>query len=302
MNMKQIEYVIAIAECGSFRKAAAELGISQPSLSQYVKKIESQIGFEIFVRTGYNIRLTDAGRIYIENGRKILAIEHEMETCFADLSENKTGTLVVGTSPFRSASIMPAAAAEFKKRYPGVTLIIKEATTNELTEATLRGEYDICVITMPVEEEYFDVKAVFSEEILLAVPAGSDVGETEDIPGKKYPAVSSANLADKEFVMLSENQIMQRALNYLCDRENITVRKSAVCYSIEAQINMVAAGMGFAFVPSGSESLVSSGVNFYSLVYDLPKRKCAVITQKDKKITKMCSELVDIIVNMKDRL
>ena len=72
MNTKQLKYVIVLAREGSFSKAAESLGITQPSLSQYVKKIEKEIGLELFDRTGGNLRLTDAGRVYIDAGQKIL--------------------------------------------------------------------------------------------------------------------------------------------------------------------------------------------------------------------------------------
>ena len=82
MNARQFRYILVLAAEGSFSKAAKVLNISQPSLSQYVKKIEKQCGLSLFERTNNEVRLTDAGRVYIEAGRKILDIEHQMEGQF----------------------------------------------------------------------------------------------------------------------------------------------------------------------------------------------------------------------------
>lgn len=107
MNTKQFQYVLALAQEGSFSKAADTLNITQPSLSQYIKKIEKQIGLVLFDRTNGDVRLTDAGKVYIETGRKILDLEHRMENSFTDLSNYKTGSLIIGAAPYRAASMLP---------------------------------------------------------------------------------------------------------------------------------------------------------------------------------------------------
>ena len=97
MNLKPFQYALVLAQAGSFSKAAEELGISQPSLSQYIKKAEQQAGVVLFDRTNNNVRPTDAGLVYLEIGRKALTLAHEMETRFSDIAAGKSGTVIVGT-------------------------------------------------------------------------------------------------------------------------------------------------------------------------------------------------------------
>ena len=97
MNTRQLRYVQVLAKTGSFSRAAEELNITQPSLSQYIKKIEREIGLPLFDRTESFVRLTDAGRVYIDAGRKILDLEHRMETQIADLQAWESGSVIVGT-------------------------------------------------------------------------------------------------------------------------------------------------------------------------------------------------------------
>ena len=155
MNTKQLKYVIVLAREGSFSRAAETLGITQPSLSQYIKKIEKEIGLELFDRTNGNLRLTDAGQVYIEAGQKILALERRMESQFSDLSDNRTGTVIIGASPYRTAGMMPAVAREFRRRYPGMHLTVREATTAELAEGLEQGEFDLALTLLPVDERLF---------------------------------------------------------------------------------------------------------------------------------------------------
>ena len=155
MNIKQLKYVLVLAREQNFSRAAEILNISQPSLSQYIKKIEMQMGAELFVRANGYVRLTDAGRVVVETSRKILDLEHRMENDLQDISEYRTGSLIVGTAPYRSAGLMPAAVRAFRETYPGIQVIVREGTTAELLEAAERGEFDLCLTTMPVDERVF---------------------------------------------------------------------------------------------------------------------------------------------------
>ena len=170
MNMKQLQYVILLAEMGSFSTAAEELGISQPSLSQYIKKIENQVGMKLFERTNGDVRLTDAGEIYVEYGREILNLEHRMETLFSDIAENKTGSVIVGTSPYRSAGMMPEIAKVFQSMYPGMHLVVEEMVSSDLIGKMEKGAFDLCLTVLPVDEKTFSYEKILEEEMVLAVP------------------------------------------------------------------------------------------------------------------------------------
>ena len=191
MNTKQLKYVLVLAKEGSFSRAAESLNISQPSLSQYIKKIEKNIGLELFDRTNGEVRLTDAGHAYLDAGRKIIDLEHQLEVTFSDLATNKTGSLIIGTTPYRAVSIMPEIARYFQERYPGMHLVVREATTAELLEGMLHGGYDLCLTLLPTDECIFQWEKVVEEEAIIAVPATYPLFETYDIPDRKYPAINA---------------------------------------------------------------------------------------------------------------
>lgn len=102
MNAKQFRYVIVLAREGSFSKAADALNITQPPLSQYIKKIEQEIGLTMFDRANGEVRVTDAGKVCIEAGQKILDIQRQMENAFSDLSGDRSGSLTIGAAPLQS--------------------------------------------------------------------------------------------------------------------------------------------------------------------------------------------------------
>ena len=301
MNLKQLKYVITLAKESSFSKAADVLNITQPSLSQYIKKIEKGIGLELFDRTNGEVRLTDAGRIYIEAGQKILDIEHQMENSFIDLASHKTGSLVIGTAPYRAASMMPLLAKQFQSLYPGMYLVVREGTTSELVEGMERGEYDFAVTLLPIDNQFlFNYEKIVEEELVLAVPSAMPPFIAEDLVLRKYPAINARDLENQPFVMLTELQFMQRQLEKLLVDYKLSVRTAAIVKSLEAQIEMVKAGVGMALMPSGIERFCrGQEVTFYSFKDPLPKREVVIIWRKDRKLSKVAEELKDMIHSIK---
>lgn len=171
MNAKQFEYVLTLSKTFNFTLAAYELGIAQPSLSQYIKKMEKELGMDLFIRNRQDIRLIEAGRMYLEAGRKIMDIEHRMQSDLLDILEYKFGFLTVGTSPFRSASMMPEIVSRFQKNYLGIHIVVEEHTIGELLDGVEHGAYDLCLTVLPINERIFDYEKVSEEELILAVPA-----------------------------------------------------------------------------------------------------------------------------------
>lgn len=296
MNTKQFQYVLTLAHEGSFSRAADTLNITQPSLSQYIKKIEREVGLELFDRTNGDVRITDAGRVYIDTARQILDLEHQMETSISDIAGNRAGSLIIGAAPYRAASMMPAIASAFQELHPGMHLIIREGTTAELVEGMEHGEYDLALTLLPIDGRLFAYEKVVEEELILAVPSSQAQLPTIDVANRRYPAVDAKVLQNQTLVMLTETQFMQRQLDDLIFTHKLSVHPAAIVKSLEAQIEFVKAGVGMALVPSGIERFCKdSDVTFYSFTDPLPKRKVVVMWRKDRKLSKVAMELKDVI-------
>ncbi len=300
MNAKQFKYVLILAREGTFSKAAEVLNITQPSLSQYIKKIEKEIGVRLFDRTNGDVRITDAGRVYIEAGRKILDIEHQMENAFTDLSSFKTGSLIIGAAPYRAACMMPLIASRFQEKRPGMHLVIREGTTAEIVEGMEHGEYDLALTLLPIDKRLFSYEKVEEEELILAVPAGHDPLLSVQLPERRYPAVSAGVLDGQRLVMLTEAQYMQKQLESLRSDYDLTVYPAVIVKSLEAQIEMVKAGLGMALMPSGIVRFCKeTEVSFYSFADPLPKREVVVMWRKDRKLSSAAEELKNVILSIR---
>jgi len=296
MNTKQFQYVLALAHEGSFSKAADTLSITQPSLSQYIKKIEREVGITLFDRTNGDVRITDAGKVYIETARQILDLEHQMEASLSDIVGNRAGSLIIGAAPYRAASMMPTIAKQFQSLHPGMHLVVREGTTAELVEGMEHGEYDLALTLLPIDGRMFNWVKVVEEELILAVPGSHPSLPTKAIPDRKYKAVDADVLNEQKLVMLTNTQYMQKQLQNILIEKKISINTAAIVKSLEAQIEFVKAGIGMALMPSGIERFCNNGsVTFYSFTDSLPKREIVVMWRKDRKLSKVAEELKDVI-------
>lgn len=299
MNLKQLKYALVLAQEGSFSRAAETLNISQPSLSQYIKKIETQVGAELFKRTSGEVQLTDAGRAYLEAGKKILSLEHQMQNQLADLTEYRGGTVCIGISPYRSVHMIPRVLQEFDRLYPNVRLIVREKSGHELLDAAIHGEFDLCVISLPVDASCFECETILREEIVIAVKKDTELyarlcenAKTQN--GRKFPAVDLHLVEGCDFAMLDEYMRMRIVTDRILEQASVQIREKVGLSSNEALLSAAATGVCAAFVPSGMVDGASEQLGFFSLCQDAVFRDVGLIRRKDQYLSRPIKALIEI--------
>ena len=292
MNMKQLKYIQVLASVGSFSKASNLLNIKQPSLSQYIKKAESDAGAVLFDRAGGNVTLTDAGRAYIEIGRQMLELEHQLESRLYDIAAYKSGTVSIGISAHRSVALMPRIVKQFKEMYPGIVLHIEERKRFEILEAAEHGEFDLCLTTLPVESQFLSYETAFTEENVLSVPSDVELKSVK-ATNRRFPAVSASLLNNADFAVLNDEHPMQSELNRLCENNHIRITPTVVCTSLEALVEMVKEGMGYAFIPS-CIATAATGLKFYSIIEETRQREIVFVYRKDQYLSEPVLKLKEL--------
>ena len=290
MNLKQFRYVLTLADEGSFSRAAEILNIKQPSLSQYVKKVEKEVCMELFDRSGGDVRLTDAGRAYIDIGRKMLDLEHQLEGRFSDLAAYKSGTISIGISAHRSVALIPPIVASFKSLYPGITLRIVEKRRAELLDSAEHGDFDLVITTLPVNTDLFKYEVVFIEENVVATKEELKAAEDEN---RRFPVIVASTLNQMPFAMLNEDHLMQRELEDLIKTKDLKLKKEVECTSLEALVEMVKIGIGAAFIPACLAK--DPSLHYYSIKEAVPKREIAVMYRKEQYLSKAVLDLKSLI-------
>ena len=286
MNLKQFKYVLTLADEQSFSSAADVLNITQPSLSQYIKKIEREAGQELFDRSNGTVRLTDAGRAYIEIGRKMLDLDHQLEARLSEIASFKFGTIGVGISAHRSVALMPPVVKAFKCLYPGITLRIIEKKRHELIEAAEHGEFDLVITTLPVDTTMFAYETVFVEENVVAssVPLPARAADR-----CRYPVIEASALNGLPFAMLNDEHLMQKELAELIRIHSLSLHKTVECTSLEALVEMAKEGIGTAFIPACLAK--DPALHYYSIPETLPKREIVVMHRREQYLSRAVLDL-----------
>ena len=305
MNLKQLKYVLVLSETKSFSKAAEVLNISQPSLSQYIKKIEKEVGLDLFVRSGGNVRISEAGKVYIDASRKILDIEHQLQNQLADIESNRTGTIIIGISPYRSVHLMPQVVKKFHELHPGIKLVLDERSGLDLFEGASRGDFDIFV-TAPSENTIgYITKHMMYEELILAVPKDSDLcaelsKSSKKVNDRLFPVIDINSINGKDVISLGEYMPIRLRTDELCSQYNLMFNTVLEVRSNEALISAVTSGVGAAIVPDCLSLYDEDNkrITFFSFEQDIPRREIVLAYRKDQYLSQPINDLIEIMQNI----
>src|SRR5262245_54228885 len=153
MELHQLRYFVAVAQAGSFSRAAERCHVSQPSLSQQIQKLENKLGHRLLDRLGRRAVLTEAGKVLYDRAAMILAAVDNAERQVKDFDATGGGRLAVGAIPTVAPYILPDALEAFARLHPSVEVMIQEDLTGRLLEAAVAGDLDLALVALPVGNE-----------------------------------------------------------------------------------------------------------------------------------------------------
>lgn len=171
MDLRQLEYIVTIAESESISQAAQSLFISQSGLNQQLIKLEKELGVPLFYRDNHHLQLTQAGKIYVSSAKEILNIKKKAYSQLKDLAGNITGEILLGLTPEHGIDMFTDIFPEFTKHFPGITLNLKENMVKQQHELLLKGQLDLgFVMLSPADKVDLNYVHLFNERLVLGVP------------------------------------------------------------------------------------------------------------------------------------
>lgn len=241
MELQQLRYVCAIAETGSFSRAAARCHVAQPSLSQQVLKLEEELGARLFDRMGRSLRITEAGQSFLPHARSILQETEAARNEVHGQQQEGRGTVVLGAIPTIAPYLVPQIAASFIRQQPHATLKVLEETTPLLVEALQNYSVDIALLSLPLKQKDLEWAALKTEPIYAAVP--------KKHPHARAETISLRDLRDEPFLMLRDSHCFRDVAMGICRRVRMQPQISFESGQFNSLLGMVAAGMGISVVP-----------------------------------------------------
>lgn len=283
MELRHLRYFVAVAEELNFSRAAGRIYLSQPALSQQIRKLELELGVALFVRNGHGISLTEAGCVFLEGARKVLVQVEQTTHAAREAGGVENSYLRVGFPEYANHTSVAEILQVFQRRYPYVEIKEQETFTLQQTlqqiDGLRGGTLDIGFMLAPVEDEALASERVLDIELVAAIPA--------DHPLSARDEVRMSELAGERIILFSR-RFHPKCYDYVVDccreagfRPNLVQRNEPQLYSGATTYRMVASGAGVAIVARPLVSVFQPGVVFKPLRDPSPVLELAAAWRRD---------------------
>lgn len=253
MQSTVYEYVITIAKHQSISRAARELCITQPALTKYLKRLEESLGTRLFDRTSTPISLTPAGRKYVEKAAQILEIERSLQYDLNQISTRIRGKVTVGMNTEFCSFTMPYVLPEFRFRYPEIEVTIHEGHNRKLFEELADGRVDVVYSTYATDVDVFTYHILYSEPVLLAVPADHALVKNLDLSSNSPLSpyyLNPERVKNCDFIVLIPEQGMGVIARKLFHKYDLNPHIVLEIQKHETAVRLASAGLGMVFTPA----------------------------------------------------
>jgi LysR family cyn operon transcriptional activator len=295
MNLRAIKYFVAVAENRSFTRAAELLFISQPSLSQQIKLLEESLRVQLLDRSGRNVRLTDAGEIYLRHARRILRELDAAKLAINDVQDLNRGTLRLAMTPITDFLIRPLLES-FNARYPGVTVSILEMSQNQI-EAALAGDnednIDLGIIftdTFSSEARSHELEKhlLFVEKLIFAV------GKAHPYAGKQT-AMSLQALERESLALLSSKFALRHHVDQYFQEHDVAPHIALETNSVGVILDVVRHSRLATVLPS-TIATDQEGLHAIAMQPELPHHTITMICRKGAHKSAACRAFGNLAV------
>jgi len=242
MNLRDLDYICAVADHKHFGRAAEACHVSQPTLSGQIKKLEALLGVTLFERSHKGIRVTDIGAEIILIAREARDAARRIKSVAASAQDPLAGNLSLGLIPTIAPYLIPLFVGKLNDSLPNLLMTYREDITDRLTDSLLSGDLDVAILATPPEEDTLTAIELYSEPFWLVFPESHELRELKD--------VSMADVKEDDVLLLTEGHCFRDQALSICRPAHKRRRQSLRATSLETLINLVASGQGVTLVPA----------------------------------------------------
>ncbi|MFJ8476085.1 LysR family transcriptional regulator [Kitasatospora sp. NPDC094011] len=242
MELRQLEYFVAVAEEGSFTKAAARVYVTQPCVSAQMRRLERELGQDLLDRGGRSVHLTDFGAAALPHARAVLVAAENLRNAVDDLTGTVHGQVVVGSVASSLSLSLPEVIADFSERYPAVEISLSEGNTEQLIEATRAGRVDVAIIGLSADPPAgLEVQVIADEQLIGAV--------SHDHPLARQGGVTVDELQDHALMCLPSGSGLRAAADAAWAAAGISPRVAFEASDPRVLAQLASRGLGVAILP-----------------------------------------------------
>lgn len=278
-SLRQLQYLVAIADTGSFARAAEAVNVAQPTLSQQIKALEGRLGVRLVDRTATGAVLTPIGRTVVTKARVVLGDVREIQLMTRRWSDTLTGTVKLGTTPTLGPYLLSSIIAELHRAAPELRFYVREGIPDEQGRQLARGELDLHLGPLPIEGADLEVEPLFREPLFLAAAV--------DDPLAALPVVDPEALRGRTLLSLDHRHHFHRQSEDVARAYGMRLSDDYEGTSLDTLHQMVASGLGLAVLPGlylASEVGGTSGLAVLKVAGWQPYRSIALAWRRSSSM------------------
>ena len=290
MNLKDLKYLVALADTCHFGRAAERTFVSQPTLSAQLKKLEEFLGVKLVERQPKNVQLTDVGKQVVIRARRMLDEGDEIIALARNNTDPFAGKLKVALIPTIGPYLLPRVMQKIRKALPHLGLMLYEHQTEALLKRLRDGEIDLGVMALPASQEGMETRGLYDEAFTVALP--------NDHPLTARSTIRIQDLKGQTLLLLEDGHCLREQALEVCSRIDVREAEDFRATSLETLRQMVVAGLGITLLP---ESAVESpfgaqrGMTVREFSKPAPKRTVGAVWRKSSTRTAAIAAVCDIL-------
>jgi len=241
LKLKDLRYLVAVADTRHFGRAAERSFVSQPTLSAQLKKLEEYLGVQLIERAPKRVQLTAAGEEIVERARRILESSEEIVELARGHRDPLAGRLRLALLPTIGPYLLPNVAGRLRKQLPRLELMLYEYQTDPMLEKLHSGEIDVGILALPVAPDGLDTCELYKEPFMVAMPSGHRLAQRNTI--------KVDDLAHETLLLLEDGHCLREQALDICASTDVHEKQNFRATSLETLRQMVASGVGITLLP-----------------------------------------------------
>lgn len=287
MNLRDLRYLVAVAEHKHFGRAAEACFVSQPTLSTQVRKLEDELGVTLIERTNRQVMLTPVGERIVAQAQRVLREVSQMVHIAEEHKDPYGGEFRLGIIPTVAPYLLPKILGPMRKAFPKLRIQLTEAQTAVLTRMLREGDLDAAVLALPLEEDHLIQQPLYREPFYFAV--------SRNHPKAAKKTVRLADLDNEQVLLLEDGHCLRDQALDICRSHNATENTNFRATSIETLRQMVAANVGITLMPELAISGRSGQVRYLPFSGEEPHRDIGLCWRASSTRSELLTELARLL-------
>ncbi|MGE4367636.1 DNA-binding transcriptional regulator OxyR [Thermomonas sp.] len=290
MNLRDLKYLVALADLRHFGKAAEACFVSQPTLSTQIRKLEEELGVVLIERAPRKVMLTAAGQDVVQRARRIVADVDEMKEAARRSHDPASGTLRLGVFPTLGPYLLPHAVPALREAFPQLELLLVEEKSDVLLQRLRDGQLDAALLALPLHDEQLHAQFLFEEPFVLAAP--------ERHPLAQACGLHIDDLGHETLLLLEDGHCLRDQALDVCRLAGAQEKTGFRATSLETLRQMVAAGVGVTLLPALSVHapvVQPAGIRLVPFADPAPTRRLALAWRKSSALDGFLRQVADVI-------